>query len=94
MRRLVFVGLLIAPMLTLGGASASAFGCGSGYGYGYGGSGCCAPRAYGYSSYRPAFYGGVYRSRLGYRSFYRGGSRFYRGGIRARGIGLRGGRRW
>jgi hypothetical protein len=91
MRRLVFVGLLIAPMLTLGGASASAFGCG--YGYAYGGYGCCAPRAYGYSSYRPAFYGGVYRSRLGYRSFYRG-ARFYRGGFRARGIGLRGGRRW
>lgn len=90
MRRLVFVGLLVAPMLTLGGASASAFGCG--YGYGYGGSGCCAPRAYGYSSYRPAFYGGVYRSRLGYRSFYR--ARLYRGGYRARGIGLRGGRRW
>jgi hypothetical protein len=92
MRRLMFVGLLIAPMLTLGGASASAFGCGYGYGYGYGGSGCCAPRAYGYSSYRPAFYGGVYRPRLGYRSFYR--ARFYRGGYRARGFGLRGGRRW
>jgi len=93
MRRLMLIGFLIAPMVTLGGTSASAFGCGYGYGYGYGGSGCCASGAYGYSSYRPAFYGGVYRSRLGYRSFYRG-ARFYRGGFRARGIGLRGGRRW
>jgi hypothetical protein len=92
MRRLMLVGLLIAPTLTLGATSASAFGCGYGYGYGYGGAGCCSPRAYGYSSYRPAFYGGVYRPRLGYRSVYR--ARFYRGGIRARGIGLRGGRRW
>ena len=63
MRKLMIACIIAAPMLALGSTAASAWGW---YGYGYRGCGCgYAPRAYGYSYYRPAyFYGGFYRPRF------------------------------
>src|SRR5262245_17119655 len=71
MRRLILaIAMIAAPMLALGSTSASACGW---YGYGYGGGcGCCAPRAYGYSYYRPTyFYRPYYRPRIYGYSYYR-----------------------
>jgi hypothetical protein len=52
MRRLIFATLVIAaPLLSIGATPASACGW-----YGYRGCGCYAPRAYGYSYYRPTFF--------------------------------------
>ena len=92
MRRLLLVSLMVAaPILVLGATPASA--C-NGYGYRYGGCGYCAPRAYRYSYYRPAYlYRPYYRPRFAYGSFYR--PRVW--GVRSWGgrrWGWRGGRRW
>ena len=52
MRKLIIACIIAAPMLALGNTAASAWG----YGYGYRGCGCgYAPRAYGYTYYRPAY---------------------------------------
>jgi hypothetical protein len=101
MRKLLFIGAVVAPVLfAAGGASACCDCDGASYGYTYG---YAAPRVYGYSSYyaptygygsyySPAHgygygYGGYYRPAYGYSSYYRSGVRFYG----ARTYGWRGG---
>jgi hypothetical protein len=92
MRKLMIACMVAAPMLALGSTAASAWGS---YGYGYRGCGCgYAPRAYGYSYYRPAYsYGGYYRPRFAYGGFYRPRVWGWRGGWGGRGWGGRGWRR-
>ena len=70
MRRLLLVSLVAAaPLLALGATPASAYGW---YGSGYGRCGCYAPRAYGYSYYRPTYsYRSYYRPRFVYGGYYR-----------------------
>ena len=101
MRKLLFIGAVVAPALfAAGGASACCDCDGASYGYTYG---YAAPRVYGYSSYyAPTYgYGGYYRPAYGYSSYYRSGVRFYgartygwRGGVGVRRVGWGGRGRW
>ena len=81
MRKLLFIGAVVAPALfAAGGASACCDCDGASYGYTYG---YAAPRVYGYSSY--------YRSGV---RFYGARTYGWRGGVGVRRVGWGGRGRW